>query len=147
MYFRKAARLVGMGLAVVGLAAAPAEAQTYAETVWRQLQTAHEAAVAENYQLKNYIIGSLNNGNTDTWSFDLSTGRNYVIIGACDEDCSDLDITVKSATGSVVANDTATDDHPVVNFQPPRNGRYTVEIKMYSCSQNPCYFGFGLFRQ
>jgi len=134
-----------VALALLVTSAAPGEAQSYAQQVWNQLQKAHEAVGASDFTLQNYIIGHLGEGSTDTWSFPMRANTEYIIIGACDTDCSDLDITIKDANGKVVEKDTTTDDVPVVRFTPGSNAKFTVEVKMYSCSSAPCYFGFGVF--
>jgi hypothetical protein len=89
----------------------------------------------------------MNQGATDRWTFRFDQGSEYGITGACDEDCSDLDIVVEDANGNVMASDEADDDFPVVFFTPRSGGNYTVNVKMYSCSQQPCYFGFGVFNR
>jgi hypothetical protein len=121
--------------ALLVTSATQGEAQSYAQQVWSQLQKAHDA------------VGHLGEGNTDTWSFPMRANTEYIITGACDTDCSDLDITIKDASGKVVEKDTTTDDVPVVRFTPGSNAKYTVEVKMYSCSSAPCYFGFGVFQK
>jgi hypothetical protein len=133
--------------ALLVTSATQGEAQSYAQQVWSQLQKAHDAVGASDFVLQNYIIGHLGEGNTDTWSFPMRANTEYIITGACDTDCSDLDITIKDASGKVVEKDTTTDDVPVVRFTPGSNAKYTVEVKMYSCSSAPCYFGFGVFQK
>jgi len=32
-----------------------------------------------------------------------------------------------------------------VTFYADRDASYTIEVKMYSCSTEPCYFGVGVF--
>ena len=71
----------------------------------------------------------------------------YMILAACDEDCSDVDITVYDEDGDTVASDVSTDDVPVVRLSPKRDGQYRIEIKMYECSSEPCYWGFGVFNK
>jgi hypothetical protein len=131
----------------LGGSATRTEAQSYAQQVWNQLQAAYEAANDDDYTLNYYIIGSLNSSATDSWTFSFNKGTQYMIIGACDTDCSDIDMTIKDESGSVVASDTADDDVPIVRFTAGGSGRLTVETKMYTCTGNPCYFGFGIFRQ
>ena len=128
------------------VAPAPLAGQDYADQVWTQLQGAYEMYVEfEDFYLKNYIIGALNSGSTDSWTFSLDGGTGYAITGACDEDCTDLDIVVEDANGNVVARDEADDDYPIVEFTANRSGSYTVNVKMYTCTEEPCYFGFGIF--
>ena len=128
--------------------ARPAFAQEYAEVVWRQLQDQYEV-VAElgDYQLRNYIMGAMNEDGTESWTFPLFANTDYIITGACDVDCSDIDILVKDANGAEVGADRLSDDQPLVAFTASYQAEYTVEVKMYSCAVEPCYFGFGIFRR
>lgn len=132
---------------LLGATASRTEAQSYAQQVWAQLQAAYDAANDDEFVLHNYIIGSLNGSGTDTWTFNLSKGTQYLVIGACDTDCSDIDMTVKSSGGDVVGSDTADDDVPIVRFTATSDDRFTIETKMYTCTENPCYYGFGIFRK
>jgi hypothetical protein len=141
-------RLIASAVLAITLLAGgaqPAAAQTYAQQVWAQLQRVHEVANANDYRLRNYILGHINAGGTDNWSFTLAANTEYLVTGACDNDCSDLDIFVKDANGTVIAKDDSADDIPVVRFTARTAGRYSIDVRMHQCSANPCYFGFGLF--
>lgn len=125
-----------------------ASGQSYANQVWTRLQT-HYSVLSDrgDYKLRNYIVGVLNEGASDTWSFTFYGSSEYAITGACDNDCDDVDISLINQAGTVVKKDTQTDQNPLVFFDPPSNGVYKVKITMYSCDENPCYFGFGIFRK
>jgi hypothetical protein len=87
----------------------------------------------------------LADGGTDTWTFPLERGKEYLIIGVCDNDCTDVDLAVKGGNGSVIVKDEEVDDTPVTRFRVTSSGRFTVEVTMADCSDEPCFFGFGLF--
>jgi hypothetical protein len=143
-------RLVGGTVVALALLVSNADqghAQAYAQQVWTQLQKAHEIVGGDDYNLQNYIVGQLAEGNTDSWTFTFKANTDYIITGACDNDCTDLDLTVKDTSGKIVEKDTTTDDVPLLRFRGGSNSRYTVEVKMYACSSGPCYFGFGVFQK
>lgn len=72
----------------------------------------------------------------------LEGGISYLIVGACDGDCTNYDIElIDMRTGGVVASDMLPDDFPVVNFVPPASGQYMVRSLMQACSVAPCYAG------
>lgn len=72
----------------------------------------------------------------------LNAGAEYRILGACDGDCTNVDIElIDRATGGVVASDMLPDDYPVVTYTPAANGNYIVRILMQTCSVAPCYAG------
>ena len=122
-----------------------ATAQDAAGTVWSQLEAVYDWADGEGYSTRNYLIGKLEEDESDTWTMTLYGGNDYLIIGACDGDCGDLDITVLDESGDPVARDTETDDVPVVELNLEEQGRYQIQVKMYACSVEPCYFGLGIF--
>lgn len=73
---------------------------------------------------------------------DLAGGAQYSFIGACDGDCTNVDLElIDMRTGGVVASDMLADDYPVVHFRPEANGQYMVRLLMQSCSVAPCYAG------
>lgn len=123
-------------------------AQSYATQVWNQLQKAYsDISDSSSFQLNNYIIGKLADGATDTWTFPLTRGKEYLIIGVCDNDCTDVDLAVKGGNGAVIVKDEEVDDTPVTRFRVTSSGRFTVEVTMADCKDEPCFFGFGLFEK
>lgn len=81
-------------------------------------------------------------GTDHRWAVELSGGATYRIIGACDDDCTNVDLELIDArTGGVVVADLLEDDFPVVDFTPGQNGRYIVRLLMQSCSVAPCFAG------
>ncbi|MCC7185884.1 MAG: hypothetical protein IT185_06570 [Acidobacteria bacterium] len=122
-------------------------AQSYATQVWNQLQKAYtDISDSSSFGLNNYIIGKLADGATDTWTFPLERGKEYLIIGVCDNDCTDVDLVVKGGNG-VIVKDEEVDDTPVTRFRVTSSGRFTVEVTMADCKDEPCFFGFGLFEK
>ncbi len=72
----------------------------------------------------------------------LTANTPYMFIGACDNDCNNVDIELISmTTGGVVASDVLPDDFPVVNFTPTENGDYMVRLILQTCTQAPCFAG------
>lgn len=104
--------------------------------------------VAENGGLRkthDYSIDFLEKGKKATITLDLRGGVGYILVGVCDEDCTDIDIKVLDPSGRVVASDFTVGDVPRVVVEPTRNGKYTVEIMMEACSTEPCLYGLGAF--
>ena len=138
--------LIGLGLTAFTPGASGA--QSYAQQVWDQLQSRYQDVTRlGDYTLMNYVMGKLNDDAKDTWTFPLSSSTAYVLTAACDNDCSDIDLRVTDPSGGVVVEDVQRNDFPVVAFIPPRSATYTIEITMYACRSNPCYFGFGIFQR
>lgn len=104
-----------------------------------QLQSAN----APNYSpVGNDTIVPMQPGHDHRFVIDLNGGAEYGFIGACDGDCTNVDLELISMeTGGVVANDMLPDDYPIFGFTPPTNGQYMVRLLMQACSQAPCYAG------
>lgn len=87
-------------------------------------------------------IVAMQPGHDHRFIMDLVGGANYAFLGACDNDCSNVDIEVIDMnTGGVIANDMLPDDYPVASFSPPANGRYMVRLLLQACTTSPCYAG------
>lgn len=134
--------------ALLALAARPsgAQAQEHAELVWRQLNTAFTTVNRDGYGSLNYIIGRMGEGKSDSWTLNFEKGTNYRIVGVCDKDCSDLDIEVLDGS-DVLTKDVLDDDAPIVTFSPKTSGQLRVKVSMAKCSDEPCFFGFGIFQK
>ena len=124
-----------------------AHAQSHADLVWNQLKRAYNAAEEAGFEVRNYIVGKLDDDETDSWTIHLNRRHGYAVAGACDADCSDLDLSILNASGDEVAADYGDDDTPVVTVEPKSSGRFTIRISMYKCAAEPCYWGIVLLYQ
>lgn len=87
-------------------------------------------------------IAGLQPGTDHRWQVELVGGTAYRFIGACDNECSNVDMElIDVSTGGVVASDMLADDIPVVEFTPEANGRYIVRLLMQTCTVAPCFAG------
>jgi hypothetical protein len=91
------------------------------------------------------LVGSLNREADESILVSLTAGTHYVIVGACDNDCTDVDLQVFSSDGTKLGEDMETDDKPVVEITPSATGQYRVKVLMAACTTNPCYYGVQLF--
>ena len=143
---RRSISVLAIALVVLLLAAGSTTAQSqYTDQVFRQLQEMYDDAGEDGLYLRNYIVGSLDQGEEDIWTMTFYEDTEYVIYGACDRDCGDIDLTIMGEDGTVVDSDTLSDDYPVVSVLPSKDTRYQVKATMYACSAEPCYFGIGIF--
>jgi hypothetical protein len=139
--------LVVLALAALPFASAPASAQNdWLAVVRRQLTAAGRSYADHGFTLSHDIsTGSLDQGATQDLTLTLDAGTEYQILGVCDQDCSDVDLTLFDAAGNEVDSDILTDDAPIVSVSPRRTGRYRVRVSMATCSSEPCYFGVGVY--
>jgi hypothetical protein len=89
--------------------------------------------------------GSLDQGERESVTFTLSGGAGYIFVGFCDDDCTDLDLTLYDSGGNQIDIDVETDAGPVVSVSPSGSASYRVEVSMPACSVSPCFYGVGLF--
>ena len=66
-------------------------------------------------------------------------------MGVCDEDCQDLDLELYDGYGNLISQDDSVDDAPVVEVSVVQGGAFTLRVMMYECTEDPCYYGFGVF--
>ena len=77
--------------------------------------------------------GSAKVGETKTHQIQLTAGKYYTFFAACDHDCNNIDLTLKSADGSVIKADTEDDDAPMFSWRANRTGRYTLSVAIPGC--------------
>ena len=123
-----------------------AQQDEWVQQVRTQIVTAGKRIEQSGYSLMQRIqTGSLNDGAEQTLTVSLEIGREYQMLGVCDNDCTDVDLTLYDPTGKQVAQDVEEDDYPVVAVEPGRSGNYRVKVTMAACSEAPCRFGVGVF--
>ncbi|MEZ5955808.1 MAG: hypothetical protein R3C27_01160 [Hyphomonadaceae bacterium] len=116
--------------------------QQLVENIGQQL-TQLQGANARNYaQVGTDTIVPMQPGRDYRFLVDLTGGTEYGFIGACDGDCSNVDLELISMeTGGVVANDMLPDDYPIFPYTPAANGQYMVRLLMQACTTAPCFAG------
>ncbi|MBP5975014.1 hypothetical protein HW132_20300 [Brasilonema sp. CT11] len=128
------------------IAPTPASANTFIEEVKMQLMQAAIRVGLNGYELTHEpLIDAIRSGGSDYLTINLRAGHEYGIVGVCDGDCGDLDLTLYNNRGQVIAADTDDDDIPVVGVTPARSGTYRVKVDLPSCNSAICYYGVGLF--
>jgi hypothetical protein len=90
------------------------------------------------------VYGSLDRGARATHTMTVAGGTHYVLFGACDNDCTDVDLRIRDGNGNTIMQDIAVDDRPVLLFTARNSGKYSVEVIMARCSANPCRYGVQL---
>lgn len=73
------------------------------------------------------------------WQIQLRGGQTYAVLGACDDDCNDVDLVVEGPDTRALGADVENDDYPIVGFRPQADGIYSVRIVLQTCTAAPCY--------
>lgn len=142
-------KILATAIAFASIGAAPAAYAQSAEIIRQlsnQLSQARSSYVPNNYRL---VTGPdndlLSQGDSDNYTVTLQGGRSYKLIGVCDNDCSDLDITLYDSDGDIVDRDLLDDDKPVVSVSGKSGGRYRMNVSMASCSTGVCYYSVAVY--
>jgi hypothetical protein len=140
-------KLPAIALAAFGAAllfAAPAAAQP--SVVTTQLDSAVTLMSNQGFAKQDdFVTGNLQQGEDSEFELQLEGGRTYIIVGVCDGDCTDLDMSLTTASGQDVDSDFEDDDVPMVTVEVPSGGTYNLMVRMAACSVAPCGFGVGVF--
>jgi hypothetical protein len=81
--------------------------------------------------------------NTDeAWSFQttLQQGMSYAIVGVCDDDCSRLELTLLTPSGSEIAKERNSESLPTIHFAAQATTSYGIRVVMEGCRWNPCWY-------
>lgn len=138
--------IVAAALALFAVPGRASAQDPWLALVQEQLQAASSAVQSEGFASTHDVVtGRLAEGEAEEIEVELDAGIDYVVLGVCDQDCSDVDLVLRDPAGNVVDNDVATDDVPVVAVSPTRTGTYTVEVHMAACSAEPCRYGVAVY--
>ena len=66
-------------------------------------------------------------------------------MGVCDDDCTDVDLSLEDAKRVVVASDLLQDSVPIVTFAPSTSATYWIRPTMVRCNADPCGYGIAVF--
>ena len=77
---------------------------------------------------------------------ELVTGSDYMIVGFCDPDCTDLDLAILDSEGNELDSDHLPDPQPLLLVSPETSGGYQVRLDMVACSAEPCVYAVGVFQ-
>jgi hypothetical protein len=134
------------GMFLTTSAAAYGHQDEWVAQVRRLLQNAGRVYQERGYSMTHQIYtGSLNNRSSEFVTLQLDIGTQYQLLGACDNDCSDLDLTLYGPSGNEIDTDVEMDDFPIVAVTPSRSGTYRLKVVMATCSVEPCRYGIGVF--
>ncbi|MFC2352279.1 hypothetical protein [Eikenella halliae] len=116
-------------LAAPALAAPNSSYLPLAQRLYKQIMQEQDPSARQT----NLFQGSAKVGETKTHQVQLTAGKYYTFFAACDSDCDNIDLTLKSADGSEVESDTEDDDAPMFSVHPTRTGRYTLSVTIPGC--------------
>ena len=123
-------------LGLVALIAAPAALAAPNGSWLPEAQQFNRQAVRskdESARQADLFQGAAKVSDTKNHQVQLTAGKYYTFFADCDRDCDNIDLTLKSADGSVIKADTEDDDAPMFSWRANRTGRYTLSVAIPGC--------------
>jgi hypothetical protein len=78
--------------------------------------------------------------------FPVSGNAEFVVVGACDDDCTGLQLVIANGTGYEIDAARGPGNSPVVKVSPPMlPGLYRVTVTLSGCKVSPCRYGVAAF--
>lgn len=142
------ARILSLGvlLCVPSLAQAQLrKLDPFMRTVQNELRR-YEAVLDVEDLTHEVWYGELRDDATTVLTVTLDEDIDYLILGVCDEDCDDLDLRLYSGT-TLIDEDVATDDYPVVEHSPSITRELRLEVIMAGCEVSPCRYGVAVYEK
>ena len=130
--------------ALVMVRTADASDKPYFRDVKGRIELAGASLASTGWKLEQVFTGSLTQGGAGWATLPLVPGREYRIVGRCDDDCGDLDL-VLARDQQPLARDLDHDERPSLVFHPRSTGDYTVIARMVECEAPTCRYGLALF--
>lgn len=138
-------------LAVITIPFGMLAAQTIARSQWerdvrQQLRTT--AAALSDYDVvpsHEVVVDVLEAGYHQDVEYDLDAGVRYLIVGACDRDCSGLGLKLYDDNWNLIASDRQDQDHPYISIIVRRSTTFHLRVFMLQCEDNPCWWGTGVY--
>jgi hypothetical protein len=84
--------------------------------------------------------GMLNIDEGASFQTTLRERVSYAIVAVCDDDCSRLQLTLVSASGSEIAKERNSESLPTLHFTPDATTVYAIRVVMEGCRWNPCWY-------
>jgi hypothetical protein len=97
-----------------------------------RLATLSTALDAKGYTVVHIGVERLEKGEGYTFSRDLYTGNNYVIVGMGGVGVADLDIKLYDGNNRLIDEDTSQENLALVDVVPTRSGVFKIQPSIYS---------------
>lgn len=144
---------VAFALTAVPVLTDAAWAQTSREIITIQLDNADRLAEAQGFRLDgaalsgSSLVGLMEDEGRFFVEVRLEAGVDYLIEGFCDEDCTDIDLTLNGPDGETVTADVELDDVPELRFTAAGTGTHFLGVSMADCSASQCFYAVRVLRK
>lgn len=104
---------------------------------FRALAEENDEVIREIGMVKS---GRLKQGEETTLPLEVTGAQRALVIGACDQYCSDLDLRVFTEDGRLIGVDEEEDEYPQVGIPSGKTHRLVVKVRMPKCVSTGCSF-------
>lgn len=116
----------------------------YFREVQGRIELAHASLANTGWKLEQVFTGTLAQEGAGWATLRLVPGREYRIVGRCDDDCEGLDLVLERDR-QPIERDFDGGDRPSLGFRPRSTGNYTVTARMVECEEPACRYGIAVF--
>ena len=127
-------------LAIVLLATPAFGQQRWERQVQERIQRAADAVSRSSRSAVVKRSGVLNTDEAASFQATLVKGTSYAIVAVCDDDCSRLQLTLLSPSGSDIAKERNSESLPTLHFTAEITAVYSIRVVMEGCRWNPCWY-------
>jgi hypothetical protein len=141
--------LLVLAVVTVGLTTAPAIAQQDATAGLVRIKLEELAEAHGDPDLADAVkTGRLKMDSEASHSFRLDPAKSYLVLAACEELCSHLDLVASDAGNGAIVEDDDRDkrDEPVLELAGGEVSRLSIKVEMSGCEKaSPCVYALGLY--
>lgn len=134
-----------LGSAIVATAASVELSVEQEQVICKLKETVEQQEGAGKKLVFWPLIGKVKERVEVPFTAKLSSNTSYTILAVCDDNCNDLNLTLKNQQGEKIANDEKQDGIPVISFTPTEKSDYRITARPDKCSTELCEFGMVLF--
>ena len=145
---RSSGRLVAIlliGGSIITATSIPVSGQPRDRVVAELIDFSNEVE-AEGGKVPSHAVltGTLRAGETHDVQVHTCADIEYLVVGVCDGDCTDVDLYARNSLGESEDSDVLPDDVPILDFTPGATGFTTISVEMVSC-EGSCDWGVQLY--
>jgi len=131
-------------LAILAMPAAMFGQQRWERQVQERAQRAIDAVAPSSARAVVQRSGMLNTDEEASFQTLLLERVSYTIIAVCDDDCSRLQLTLLSPSGSDIAKERNSESLPTLRFTAATTAVYGIRVVMEGCRWNPCWYAIAV---
>jgi hypothetical protein len=131
-------------LAILAMPAAMFGQQRWERQVQERAQRAIDAVAPSSARAVVQRSGMLNTDEAASFRTTLVQGTSYAIVAVCDDDCSRLQLSLLSPSGSDIAKERNSESLPTLRFTAATTAIYGIRVLMEGCRWNPCWYAIAV---